>query len=74
MIDPVDSPTVTRMMETYATGGHTLSTLRKMLKAEFGKTMSNGGIHLALKNRFYIGQFEWGGETYSRTHPLFIDP
>jgi hypothetical protein len=31
-IDPVDSPMVIRLMEFYATGAHTLSTLLKMLK------------------------------------------
>ncbi|HEY4009736.1 MAG TPA: recombinase family protein [Acidobacteriaceae bacterium] len=72
-VDPVDSPIVIRMMEAYATGAHTLSTLRKMLKTEFGKTMSKGGIDWVLKNRFYIGEFEWGGETHAGSHPLFID-
>jgi hypothetical protein len=72
-IDPVDSPMVTRLMEAYATGAHTLSTLRKMLKTEFGKTMSKGGIDWVLKNRFYIGEFEWGGETHLGSHPLFIE-
>ena len=60
-------------MELYATGGHTLSTLRKVLKTESSKTMSRGNIHLILKNRFYVGFFEWRGETYSGTHQLFID-
>ena len=72
-IDPVDSPMVSLLMEAYATGAHTLSTLRKMLKVEYGKTMSKAGIDWVLKNRFYIGEFEWGGETYVGTHPLFID-
>lgn len=72
-IDPVHSLMVIRLIELYATGAHTLSTLRKMLKTDFGKTMSRGNIHLILKNRFYIGFFEWAGETYCGTHQLFID-
>lgn len=60
-IDPVDSPMVLRLMEAYATGAHTLSTLRKMLKTDFGKTMSKASIDWVLKNRFYIGEFQWGG-------------
>ena len=71
-VDPLDSPMVTRLMELYATGAHTLSTLRKFLKSEYGKTMSRGNIHLILTNRFYVGSFEWSGETYRGTHPLFI--
>jgi hypothetical protein len=54
-VDPVDSPMVIQTMELYATGAHTLSTLRDMLKTNFGKTMSRGNIHLILKNRFYVG-------------------
>jgi len=73
-IDPTDSPMVVRLMELYATGEHTLSTLRKMLKAEFGQTMSRGNVHLILKNRFYVGFFEWSGETYRGRHQLFIPP
>jgi site-specific DNA recombinase len=69
-----DSPIVNRMMEQYATGAHTLSTLRDMLKSRYGKTMSRGNIHLILKSRFYIGFFEWGGETFQGTHPLFVNP
>ena len=64
---------VIRLTEGYATGVRTPSTLRKVLKTEFGKTMSKASIDWVLKNRFYIGEFEWGGETYVGTHPLFID-
>jgi site-specific DNA recombinase len=72
-VDPVDSPMVIRMMKLYATGAHTLSTLRDMLKADFGKVMSRGNIYLILKNRFYIGDLQWVGETFHGTHPLFVD-
>jgi len=36
-VDPVDSHMVIRLMELYAAGAHTLSTLCKVLKTEFGK-------------------------------------
>jgi site-specific DNA recombinase len=65
---------VIRLMEAYATGAETLTSLRQILKKEFGKVMSRGNIHLILKNRFYVGYFEWVGETYRGTHPLFIAP
>ncbi len=61
-------------MDEYATGAHTLSTLQKMLRNEFGKTMSRNNIHKILTNRFYVGFFVGSGETYPGTHPLFIDP
>jgi len=57
-IDPVNSPIVIRLMDMYASGAHTLSTLRKFVKAEYGKSMSRGNIHKILKNRFYVGFFD----------------
>ncbi|MGC1781193.1 MAG: recombinase family protein [Acidobacteriaceae bacterium] len=71
-MDPDDSPAVIRMMEQYATGGHTISTLQKMLKAEFGKTMSRQNVNKVLRSRFYIGEFKWGSETYRGNHDLFV--
>ncbi len=73
-VDPDDSPMVSRLMEQYATGAHTLSTLKKMLKDEYGKNMSRNNIHKVLTNRFYIGEFAWGGETHPGSHLLFISP
>jgi hypothetical protein len=67
-VDPVASPMVVRLIDLYATGAHTLSTLRMFLKTEYGKIMSLGDIHLILKNKFYLGTFEWVGE--KRTGPL----
>jgi hypothetical protein len=62
------------MMKAYATGAHTLSTLQKLLKTEFGKTMSRTNVHKVLKNHFYVGVFEWADQSFRGTHPLFIDP
>jgi site-specific DNA recombinase len=73
-IDPVDSVTVKRMFELYATGAHTLSTLVKPIYVETGKRISRGYVHRILKNRFYVGIFTWIGETYSGKHPLFLEP
>ena len=72
-IDRVDAPMVKRLMDLYATGAHTLTTLRRFLQTEFGKTMSKGNIHLILKNRFYIGWYTWAGEEFAGTHELFVD-
>ncbi len=68
-IDPVDSLAVVRLMDEYATGAHTLSTLQKMLKNEFGKTMSRNNIHKILTNWFYVGFFVWSGETITGRTP-----
>jgi site-specific DNA recombinase len=73
-IDPVDSPTVTRLFTLYATGSHSISSLRKILDVETGRNMSRNNIYLILHNRFYTGFFEWSGQTYPGKHPLFLDP
>jgi site-specific DNA recombinase len=73
-IDPVDSLTVSRIFALYATGKHSISTLVQTVHAETGKKMSRNNMHLILKNRFYTGHFKWGGQTYSGSHPLFLDP
>ncbi len=72
-IDPVDSPIVTRLFTLYATGRHSISSLRKVLEVEMGRKMSRNNIYLILHNRFYIGSFEWSGQTYAGTHPMFLD-
>jgi site-specific DNA recombinase len=73
-IDPIDSNTVNRLFELYATGAHTLSTLANAIRLETGKAISRGNVYLILKNRFYVGCFEWSGQTYSGTHALFVNP
>lgn len=45
-----------------------------MLKDEYGKNMSRNNIHKVLTNRFYIGEFTWGSETYPGSHLIFIAP
>ena len=71
---PENSVTVIRMFELYATGAHTLSTLAKAIHLETGKKFSRGGVHLILKNEFYMGTFKWGKQTYPGTQTLFVSP
>jgi len=73
-IDPVDSNTVNRLFELYATGSHTLTTLAKTVRIETGKTISRANVHLILTNRFYTGSFAWAGQTYPGRHPVFVNP
>lgn len=73
-VDSVDSPVVTRIFALYATGCHSLTTLRKTIETETAKKISRSYLHFILKNRFYTGFFEWGGQTYPGKHPLFVDP
>src|SRR5215469_16396188 len=71
-IHPEDSAIAKRIFELYATGNHTLSTLAKRIRIETGKTISRGNVYLILKNSFYIGTFQWMGQTYPGTHPTFV--
>ena len=73
-VDPVDSVIVSRLFELYVTGSHSLTTLAKAIRVETGKMISRGNAHLILKNRFYTGSFEWSGQTYPGTHPVFLRP
>ena len=71
-IHSLNSPIVTLAFELYAKGGIPLAEIRKALKSEFGKTLSKGYIHRMLTNPFYIGFFEWSGNTYRGKHETFI--
>jgi site-specific DNA recombinase len=73
-VDPVDSPIVKRLFELYATGAHSLTTVTKAIHRETGRRMSRNNVHLILKNRFYVGCFEWSGQTWTGSHPLFLNP
>ncbi len=73
-VHPQNSVIVIRMFALYASGAHTLSTIAKTIHQDHGKRFSKGGVHLILKNPFYMGLFTWGGKSYSGTHKLFIKP
>jgi site-specific DNA recombinase len=73
-IDPEISPIVTRLFALYATGLHSITMLRKLIELETGRRMTRSNLHQILRNRFYTGSFEWSGQTYAGTHPLFLDP
>ncbi len=67
-IDAQKAPLAKRMFELYASGRYSLTTLRKMLKAEFGVNVGKGHLERSLKNPFYRGQFLWEEKLYSGTH------
>ena len=71
-IDPVYEPIVRRAFELYATGGYSLKTIASVLSFETGKRLATSNLHWILRNRFYVGEFEWGGDTYQGKHPALI--
>jgi hypothetical protein len=53
-------------------GNHSLSSVRKVAKDEFGPAYSNSYLVKILKNPFYVGMFYWGGRLYSGTHTPLV--
>ena len=51
-VDAVDSKTVNRLFELYATGSHTLSSLAKAIRSETGRNITRPTVYWILKNRF----------------------
>ena len=73
-VDPDKAPIPKRMFELYASGRHSLSSLRRALLAEFGVRMAKGYLERLLKNPFYTGQFRWEDKIYQGTHTPLVSP
>ena len=65
---PERAPIVARMFEAYDSGGHSVLTIRNLVRDEFALTLPKSQVHHILRNSFYTGLFEWGGKTYKGTH------
>ncbi len=71
-IDPDKAPIARRMFELYGSGNHSLLSLRRTLKPEFGFSMAKGYLERLLKNPFYMGKFLWEDKLYQGTHTPLI--
>ena len=71
---PEKGATAVQIFEWYATGRYSLLGLAKELRYRSGTRISKTNLHKMLTNPFYIGRFEWGGQTYSGTHRPLISP
>jgi site-specific DNA recombinase len=76
-IDPMKGPLVRRAFELYATGNHTLYSLRDTLhrlglRNVKGGQLSITGVSTLLNNPFYVGVLRVGGETYIGRHEPLI--
>ena len=74
VVDADKAPLAKRMFELYASGRHSLSSLRQELLTEFGVRMAKGYLEKLLKNPFYIGQFRWEDKIYQGTHTPLVSP
>ena len=71
-VDPERAPMVRSIFELYATGEHSLITLRKAVLNELGLRLARSYFETILKNRFYLGYFVWQGVEYKGTHEPLI--
>jgi site-specific DNA recombinase len=71
-IDPEKAPIARKLFELYATGTHSLASLRKAIAAEYGRLYAKGHLQKTLKNPFYTGLFVWEGKTYQGTHTPLV--
>src|SRR5713101_7677459 len=63
-VDSRKAPIAQRMFDLYASGHHSLASLRKAISGEFGISFGKGYLDRVLKNPFYKGQFLWEGKLY----------
>jgi site-specific DNA recombinase len=71
-VDPQKSPAATKLFELYATGQHSLVSLRAALKGDYGFILTKAHLEKLLKNPFYIGRFYWGDKLYKGTHTPIV--
>ena len=71
-LDPRKAPIAQQMFEHYSTGQYSLSSLRKVIRDEFGINLARGYLDRLLKNPFYKGQFWWEGRLYSGTNTPLV--
>jgi site-specific DNA recombinase len=76
--DPDVSPIVSRLFEWYATGNYSLEDITTMaqtagLVSRRSKSpLPRGTIHKILRNRIYMGDFEWKGRIHQGIHVPLI--
>ena len=76
-IDPIKGPLIRRAFEAYATGDHSIRTLRVAL-ADWGLTKRDGRplsrnmVNAILRRPFYYGLVEVGSEAYAGAHEPLV--
>jgi site-specific DNA recombinase len=72
-VDAEKAPIIKRIFELYGTGRYSLATLRTEILKDTGVRIARSYLEKILKNRFYIGQFNWQGIEYQGTHAPIIE-
>jgi DNA invertase Pin-like site-specific DNA recombinase len=73
-VHPEKAAIARRVFEMYASGRYSLLALFKELRRVIGTCISKTNLHKMLTNPFYIGRFEWSGQTYQGKQPSLIAP
>ena len=71
-IHPENASAAKQIFELYVTAQYSLLELRTVVRKETGKTFVKSYLNTMLRNPFYVGKFEWGGQTYLGTQPRLI--
>jgi site-specific DNA recombinase len=74
--DPEAAPTVTDLIKRFETGRYSLDSLVAELRAEGttlrGRQLHKSLVHQILRNRLYMGEFDWDGVTYPGIHEPLV--
>ena len=71
-IHPEKAVIARRVFELYVSGRYSLLALSKAVRQDTGTYISKTNLHKMLTNPFYIGRFEFNGNTYEGTHKSII--
>ncbi len=66
--DPFEANVVRKICEWYATGAHSLLTIRRKLKEDYGIAMSTGKVDYILNSGFYHGEMQYDGAVYPHAY------
>jgi site-specific DNA recombinase len=81
-VDPIYAPLVKEAFELYATGDYSLAALLEVMRNKGLRTkrgqrykslISKSSLHRVLKNHFYYGMMQYGGEIHQGRHQPIIE-
>jgi site-specific DNA recombinase len=80
IIEPIPeiAPLITKLFEWYATGTLSLKEAARKMRTEglvyrkSGAPVPVSTVHSVLRNRLYIGEFEWNGQLYQGKHQPLV--
>lgn len=74
--DPEAAPTIADLYTRFATGQYSIEALVTKLRAEGvtlrGRRIFRSLAHQILRNRLYVGEFDWDGVTYQGIHEPLV--